>query len=359
MENKKFWICARLAGIGPARLGRLVSAHGSIENVFSLGAEKLKLEGIPDKVASNMEGWEKLPWKEEIELCRKNGLRPVTPSDPEYPARLREIYDPPYILYARGEMPDTDMSLAVVGTRTPSTYGTRMAEKLSMELAYWGFTVVSGLARGIDAAAHRGALKGKGRTVGIIGSGFGHFYPRENLELAGRISESGAVLSEFSFSTKPEPRNFPIRNRIVSGISRAVLVIEAGQKSGALITASCALEQGRDVLAIPGQADNIFSRGGNRLLREGAVLVENVNDIIDSLNLEKKSKKEEGRKETASLTENEKKIMEAVGERKVGIEELSACTGLKAGEISEAILGLALKNLLSELPGKVYARRQK
>ncbi len=357
MEEKKFWICANLSGLGPARLKKLVAFHGSIEKVFQLGFNELKESGVPDKVAWKIERWEQLPWKKEIEFCRENNVRIVTFHDAEYPLLLKHIYDPPYMLYVKGHIPETDKMLAVVGTRNPSFYGIRMAEKLATELAYYGFAIVSGLAKGIDAAAHRGALRGNGKTAGVLGSGFNNFYPRENLKLADSIKENGAVITEFNFSARPEPGHFPLRNRIVSGMSKGTLVVEAGQKSGALITANCALEQGREVFALPGQVDNLFSKGVNRLLKEGATLVENIQDILDSLNLEIKNASSERKSKEGNLTETEKKIMEAAGKEKINVEELISKTGLNAREISDALIRLVIKGMLSELPGKIYTAK--
>ena len=278
--------------------------------------------------------------------------------DGEYPPLLKEIFDPPYMLYVKGKLPLSDNTISIVGTRNPSLYGIKMAEKFAMELAYCGFTVVSGLARGIDAAAHRGTLKIQGKTVGVLGSGFDNFYPRDNLGLSEEMSKRGAVLTEFSLSSKPEPSHFPLRNRIVSGMSRGTLVIEAGQKSGALITANLAAEQGREVFAVPGQVDNLFSKGVNRLLKEGAALVENVQDILDSLNMKAEKVLPPSEKEKKGLSGSEEKIMEAIGGGKKNIEELLVLTGMGQAELSGYLIGLIIKKILVEMPGKIYARRQ-
>jgi DNA processing protein len=358
MEEKKFLICAKLAGLGPVRLKKLIGMRGSLEKVFTLSAEELKAAGIPLKIAEKVCGWNKLPWREEIASCKKKGIRIITMDDREYPFLLKQIFDPPYMLYVKGHLPLSDNNIAIVGTRNPSFYGIKMAEKFAMELAYCGFTVVSGLARGIDAAAHRGALKIRGKTVGVLGSGFGHFYPHDNLRLSEEMAEKGAVITEFSFSSKPEPSHFPLRNRIVSGMSRGVLVIEAGQKSGALITANLAAEQGREVFAVPGQIDNLFSKGVNRLLKEGAALAEDTRDILDSLNMEAEKIQTFPTMHKKELSAGEKKIMEVIGSGKKHIEELLVLTGMSHAELSGCLIGLIIKKILVEMPGKMYAGGQ-
>ncbi len=357
MEEKKFWICANLAGLGSARVKKLLGAYGSIDKIFQIGLSELQKAGVPQNTARKIEQWQRLPWKEEIELCRKEDVRIITMEDTEYPVLLKEIYDPPYMLYVKGNIPRTDKMLAIVGTRNPSLYGIRMAEKLAMELAYYGFVIVSGLARGIDTAAHRGALKAKGPTVGVLGSGFNNFYPLENLKISEDIKKIGAVITEFNFSARPESVHFPIRNRIVSGMSKGVLVIEAGQKSGALITASWAAEQGREVFALPGQVDNVFSKGVNRLLKEGAMLVENIQDILDAFNLEMKKIPCMTEQKEVVLSENERKIMEITSQKNIHVEEIIALTGLSPTEISNSLFSLVMKGLLVELPGKIYVKK--
>lgn len=357
MEEKKFWICANLSGLGPVRLKKLLDMQGSIEKVFQLSFTQLREAGVPQKVAKKMAEWRELPWQEEIAFCKKNNIRIVTVQDGEYPFLLKQIYDPPYILHVKGFLHAADNTLAIVGTRNPSFYGLKMAEKFAMELAYYGFTIVSGLARGIDAAAHRGALKGEGRTIGVLGSGFNHFYPYDNLNLANEIKEQGAVVTEFPFSARPEPQHFPLRNRIVAGMSQGTLVIEAGQKSGALITANLAADQGREVFALPGQVDNIFSKGVNQLLKEGAALVEDVQDIFDNLNISIRHNCSKQQETGENLTAGEKRIIEAIGSGKMHIEELASVTKTSCAELSNLLVNLLLKKLIVELPGKIYAKK--
>lgn len=358
MKEKKFWVCANLAGLGPRRLSRLLDIYGSIENIFQLELNQLQEVGVPQKVAKKIKYWEDLPWEKEILLCQQNNIKLVIKSDTEYPFLLKQIHDPPYMLYVKGNIPTTDISISIVGTRHPSLYGLKMAEKLATELAYYGFTIISGLARGIDAAAHRGALKGSGKTVGVLGSGFKNFYPKENLKLSDKIKDNGAVITEFNLFAQPEPTHFPIRNRIVAGMSKGTLVIEAGQRSGALITANLAVEEGREVFALPGQVDNIFSKGVNKLLKEGAALVEDVQDILDLLNLKIEVSSPKKEKNGKNLTLKEKKVVDCFGEKKLHIEELILLSGLPFNQLSDVLISLVIKEEIVELPGKIYSKKQ-
>lgn len=359
-ENTKFWLCAVLAGLGPSGARKLIDRYGSIKNVFSLSVKELRDSGIPLKTAENIARWKQLPWEEEIKFCKENNISLISIDDNLYPRLLREIHNPPLLLYVKGTLPsDSDICVAIVGTRNPSLYGIRIAEKFAEKLSLYGITVVSGMARGIDTAAHKGALKGGGRTVAITGCGFRYCYPAENRLLLEEIAKKGAVATEFPSFIKPKPENFPRRNRIVSGMCKGVLVVEAGQKSGALITADLALEQGREVFAIPGRADDLTSKGTNYLLKEGAILVEEVEDIIEALNLEIKSP--EKKKEESSdllLTETEKIILEHIPSGKqINIDELSINTGIKHSLLFQSLVSLIAKGFVVELPGKFYTRK--
>ncbi|HOL22907.1 MAG TPA: DNA-processing protein DprA [bacterium] len=358
-DNKKFWLCAVLAGMGYTGVKKLLQVCKGIEDIFNLSLKELKETGIPSKTAENIINWKNLPWYEEIEFCKKNGISLVSIEDPSYPVMLKEINSPPLILYVKGKLPsENDICIAIVGTRNPSLYGIKMAEKFAEQLSFYGITIVSGMARGIDTSAHKGTLKAGGRTVAVLGCGLRYCYPAENLSLSNEIAKTGAVITEFPSYIKPLPENFPKRNRIISGMCRGVLVIEAGQKSGALITANFALEQGRDVFAIPGRADEFTSKGTNQLLKEGATLVENVEDILDALNLE--VRKEENKKEerTFTLSETERIILDKVSSgTKIGIEEILADTGIEQNLLFQSLLSLITKGLILELPGKFYTKK--
>jgi DNA processing protein len=241
--------------------------------------------------------------------------------------------------------------ISIVGTRTPSIYGLKMAEKFAGQLASYGFVIVSGLARGIDTISHMATIRAGGKTIGVLGSGFRNFYPPENKKIEKDIIENGAIITEFPSYTIPEKYNFPRRNRIISGLSKGVVVIEAGPKSGALITAYYALEQGREVFALPGRVDTLYSKGTNKLLKEGAILVEDVNDIISALNIEvKKIEKEE------KLEEEEKKILDILNEP-LQLEEIILKTKIKPEILLQTLTKLQLNGIIEELPGKIYRKK--
>lgn len=298
-------------------------------------------------------------------------IRKISTSDAEYPKNLKNIYDPPKVLYVNGRIEARDdLAVAIVGSRRASQYGLETSERLGYELGLRGVTVVSGMARGIDAAAHRGALRGGGRTIAVMGSGHGHIYPAEHKKLYGQIAASGAVVSEFEDDIKPLPYNFPRRNRIISGLSLGIVVVEAARNSGALITADFAAEQGREVFAVPGKVSSATSSGTNQLIKDGARLVETVDDILEELKIieirplesEAKVKKGEAiaRKTQAyvynSLTEDERKVYKMLSDEPVYIDAIGSVTGLAAAALSKVILSLQLKNLAKELPGKQFIR---
>ncbi|MCM8820632.1 MAG: DNA-processing protein DprA [Candidatus Omnitrophica bacterium] len=358
-EIKKIYLCTILAGLGPVRTKKLLEIYGGPDKIFTLSLKELKESGIPSRIAENISQWEKLPWKEEIRFCEENNISLVSLEDPSYPRLLKEIPNPPVLLYVKGTLPsDNDVCLAIVGTRNPSIYGMRMAEKFAEQLSLYGVVVVSGMARGIDTAAHKGTLKAGGKTVAVVGCGMRYCYPAENLSLSNEIAKTGAVITEFPSYIKPRPENFPQRNRIISGICRGVVVVEAGQKSGALITANLALEQGRDVFAIPGRADEITSKGTNQLLKEGAILVESVDDLLEALNLEIKKEEKKKEDDISYLSEIEKIILNKIPSReKVSVEEIIIDTGIEQHLIFQSLLSLITKGLILELPGKFYTRK--
>jgi DNA processing protein len=294
----------------------------------------------------------------ELKKATDLGARVITSEDEEYPAALREIHDPPIVLYVRGHLTERDRNtVAVVGSRKASHYATECAKKLSFQMAYAGLTVVSGLARGIDTAAHQGALAARGRTIAVIGSGLGELYPPENAALADRIAESGAVISEFPIETKPDRQTFPIRNRIVTGMSFGVLVVEAGANSGALISANMAAEQGRTLYAVPGRIDSPAALGSNRLIQQGAKLVISVDDILDDLPLVFSKKPElPATVPAADLTPDQQKVFDALGSDETLLESVIATSGLTAAVVSSTLLGLEIRRLVKQLPGKRYVK---
>lgn len=310
--------------------------------------------------------------KEEI-MTEAAAVRKITLDDPDYPKNLRNIHRPPKQLYVNGTLiADDGIAVALVGSRRASIYGIQTSEKLAYELAVRGVTVVSGMARGIDTAAHKGALKAKGRTIAVMGSGHGRIYPEENKELYGEIIRSGAVVTEFEEDMEPLPYNFPQRNRIISGLSLGVVVVEAAKNSGALITADLAAEQGREVFALPGKISSGTSSGTNALIKDGARLVQSVDDILDELQLRAQEPAAPSKPEGAdgkiarmtkayiynSLTVNERKVYKAISDEPIYIDDVVAESGADRASAQKAILSLQLKKLITEIPGKQYIRKE-
>jgi len=303
----------------------------------------------------------------ERALARRHGVRLVRREDADYPPRLRTIYDPPSVLYVRGGFaPEDGTAVAIVGSRHASPYGLQCAERLAYDLALRGVTVVSGLARGIDAAAHRGALQASGRTLAVLGHGLSRVYPPEHGELAERVVQHGALISEYSMETQPLPHNFPKRNRLISGLSLGVVVVEAAQRSGALITADCALEQGREVFAVPGHMASVTSQGTHGLLKQGARLVTSVEDIFEELRLTPEPARQpsaDARAAPAAVAHAEaaeRRVLACVSERDPRyIDAIAGDSGLAAAEVSSLLLQLEMKQLIRQLPGKYFIRTMK
>lgn len=300
-------------------------------------------------------------------------IRKISIDDNEYPKNLKNIYDPPRALYVNGALLAQDeMAVALVGSRRASHYGLETCEKLAYELAIRGVTVVSGMARGIDSAAHRGSLKAKGRTIAVLGSGHNDIYPPENEKLYEEISKSGAVVSEFENDMPPLPENFPQRNRIISGLSLGIVVVEAAKNSGALITANFAAEQGREVFAVPGKISSQTSSGTNELIKDGARLVQSADDILEELSIheinlisgEGKAKLDESiaKKTKAyiynSLTDDERKVYKLLSDEPIYIDEVLSKSGIEHQKASKVLLNLELKSLIKELPGKLFIRKE-
>lgn len=346
--------------MGPVRLKRLLGRFGSAEDILLARADQLaSVDGVGNALAGNIVRWRDFADPQaELEKAAALGAHVITPQDDEYPAALREIHDPPIVLYVRGRLTERDgNAVAVVGSRKASHYATECAKKLSFQMAYAGLTVVSGLARGIDTSAHQGALAAKGRTIAVIGSGLGELYPPENKVLADRIAEGGAVVSEFPVETKPDRQTFPIRNRIVTGMSFGVLVVEAGANSGALISANMAAEQGRTLYAVPGRIDQPTCLGSNRLIQQGAKLVIGVEDILDDLPLVFRKKPDlPATLPVADLTADQQKVLEAIGTEETPFDSVMATSGLTAAAVSSTLLALEIKKLVKQLPGKRFVK---
>ena len=346
--------------MGPVRLRRLLERFGSAEGILLARTDQLSaVDGVGRALADNITHWQDFADPAaELKKAADLGAHVITAQDEEYPSALREIHDPPIVLYVRGQLTHRDRhTVAVVGSRKCSHYATECAKKLSFQMAYAGLTVVSGLARGIDTAAHQGALAAKGRTIAVIGSGLGELYPPENAELADRIAASGAVISEFPVDTKPDRQTFPIRNRIVTGMSFGVLVVEAGANSGALISANMAAEQGRTLYAVPGRIDSPAALGSNRLIQQGAKLVIGVDDILDDLPLVFKNTPDlPAAAPVADLTPDQQKILDALGTEEAALDSVIATSGLTAAAVSSTLLALEMKRLVKQLPGKRFVK---
>jgi len=351
-------------GIG-ARTYNILTEHlGSATEIFRSSKSELeKIPGIGTKtIQALLEESAQIDIQEEQKLAEKNNVRIIPYTSEQYPEQLKSIYDPPLVLYIKGDLLETDViALAIVGARRCSYYGLAQAERFGTLLAQKGFCIVSGLARGIDTAAHRGALNSKGRTIAVLGCGLGDIYPRENRQLAEKISQNGALISEFSIKTPPDYRNFPPRNRLISGLSLGVLVVESTLKSGSLITAQWALEQGKDVFAVPGNINSIYSKGTNKLIKEGAKLVEDITDIIQELgplaytnDTDDTSSMDDPRK--LMLNTHEKKVFSLLSATPKYIDEIIQTSELPASVVSSTLMILEIKKFVKQLSGKRFVK---
>jgi DNA processing protein len=344
--------------LGPVRLRRLLDVFESPEGVLAAKRERLQsIEGLSAPLVESLVSWESaVDLSRELNWAREFGANIITLDDPEYPRLLREIHDPPTVLYVWGRLTEKDhQAIGVVGSRRTSHYGLECAKKLSYQIAYAGLTVVSGLALGIDSAAHQGALAAKGRTVAVLGGGLRHLYPGENRPLAELIVSSGAVVTEFPMDTTPDRQTFPMRNRIISGWGFGLLVVEAGLNSGALISAAQAGEQGRNLYAVPGPINRPTSQGTNRLIQQGAKLVTSVDDIIEDLQtlLPK----------TPALIPSQPQlegdlllVYNAIGTEETPIDSIIEQSQLAAGPVTAALLKLEMRRLVKQLPGKYFVK---
>ncbi len=375
ISQQSYWLAlAMTPGLGPTRGRKLVQHFGSPDRVFHASLTEMEAAGLL-AVSAQAIGTGLSLTKAEEEMAKANeaGAKIITPADAQFPERLLEIYDPPLCLYVRGDASIlTQPGIAVVGTRHPTPYGVGMSERLSCDLSARGLIIISGLARGVDTAAHRGTVNAKGKTIAVFGTGVDVLYPRENAKLAEQIlSLGGALISEFPIGTFAAPQNFPIRNRIISGLSVGVLVLEAGEYSGTRITARCALEQCREVYAVPGNVTNKLSWGPNTLIKQGAKLVATWEDVWEELpseirlRLEAEKPIESPKAETASLFDgaqlspHEKKIYAILkADEMMHIDEIVERLGqsMSSSEMFAALFELELSSKVRQLPGKNYVR---
>lgn len=345
------------------RLWHLVEHFGSPRAAWEAGVKELaEAPGIGEEGPGGLARRKAaLDPVREAGRLESMGITFVCHTDPCYPENLLAIYDPPPVIFVRGSLKSSDkLSVAVVGSRRPSPYGQLVAGKLARDLAATGITVVSGMARGIDSAAHRGALEGGGRTLAVLGCGPDVVYPRENRRLMEKIINNGAVISEYPPGTPPEPWRFPVRNRIISGLARGTVVVEAAEKSGALITADFALDQGRDVMAVPGNVTSPLSRGPHRLIKQGARLVEGAGDVLDEIGLENLfpvKKDEPG--EAVKMSREEEAVYSLLSVDPVPLDEIIGRSGLTPQKAMAALMYLELKGLARQMPGKFYTRTER
>ncbi len=353
-----------IPGLGNNAFKRLLEKFVTPEAVFGADfSELIKVGGVHEETARSIvkRQFSSDP-EEELEKVEKCNARIITYNDPTYPRLLKEIHSPPMVLYARGkDIPTHQTFIAVVGSRNPTYYGLKAAEKIGFGLSKRGIGVVSGMAKGIDSAAHTGCLRGKGFTIAVIGTGIDRVYPSPNKSLSEQISESGAVICEFPIGTPPEPKNFPIRNRIISGLCRGVAVVEATRNSGSLITASLALEQGREVFAVPGSIDSFKSTGSHFLIKQGAKLIENADDILDEFGFNNRPMQNnslfgEMSDKLPDMSESEKKVYEILGDYPMHIDEILRLGEMEAGNVSSVLMELELKGLAKQLMGKMFVR---
>ena len=356
-RDLRYWVGFTLVpGIGRIRLGQLENHFGSVEAAWKATQSELKQSGLDSgSIKSLVTSRPGIDPDAEMEKMERFGVRAFTFHDEEYPARLKETYDYPPVLYVRGSIVSKDeWCLAIVGTRGPSVYGRQVTEEIVGDLARSNVTIVSGLARGIDTVAHRTALDVGGRTVAIFACGLDTIYPSENASLAKRIMENGALVSEYPLGLRPRADNFPRRNRIMSGLSLGTLVIEAGEKSGALITAQMALEQNREVFAVPGSILSPTSLGTNKLIQEGAKLVVDYTDILEELNLMTVSHQIE-MKELIPPTETEAILLAQVSAEPTHIDEICRSSGLPVSTVSSTLAMMELKGLIKQVGAMNYS----
>ena len=360
-----------LPGIGPVRVQELLTLFDSPSQLLNLSENEITaVPGIGVKLAHTLASWkENSPYEEEMAFAEKAGVKIVTKLDDEYPPLLLEIYDAPIVLYVRGELPVEHVNtLAVVGSRRFTHYGRKMAQHIVTSAVHAGWMTVSGLAYGIDAAAHKATLEAGGKTIAVLGGGLARIHPQDHIPLAKEIIEKGgAVISEFPMKMSPNKRTFPMRNRVISGLSHGVLVVEAGQRSGSLITAGSALEQGRYVFAVPGQADNPQATGTNSLIRNGAILTESFDDIINEFEFLPAgsmkqavavSSSEDKHRHTEDLGDDEKEILKIIEQEwEMTADQLISQTGLPTGQVLSYLMQLEIKKIIVQLPGKRFSMR--
>ena len=353
--------------VGPVRVRQLLEHFGDAPAILRAAKQQLlQVRGIGEDTAEAIASWEKaIDLPGELKRISDFGCHILTQADEEYPELLRQIYDPPIVLYVKGRLTAADKNaVAMVGSRQTTHYGLEVARKLAYQLAYLGVTVVSGGARGIDSAAHQGALAAKGRTITVLGTGINLVFPAENKELFERITASGAVLTQFPFNRQADKQSFPIRNRIVAGVTLGTVVVEANLNSGALITANFATEYGRQVFAVPGRIDSPQSKGCHDLIKKGAKLCEGAEDVLSEFEYlfpgsnRPPTASETGVLPALTLSENEQKVYDVLSNEELTIDDVIRRSGLPSSAVSVGLLSLEMKRVVKQLPGKLFVRNR-
>jgi DNA processing protein len=357
-EQIKYWVgFNKVPGIGPMRLKRMLESFGDIESAWHASKDELRTLGLGQKTIDDfLRIRTGLNLEEEIDRIHAGGYKLVSWDSDGYPVRLKEIDSPPPILYVWGDLdPNDRWAVAIVGTRRMSPYGEAVTKELSSALAMNGITIVSGMARGVDGVAHQTALDNGGRTLAVLGSGLDHLYPPEHRRLAKQISEHGAVLTDYPLGTRPEARNFPPRNRIISGLALVVVIIEAGEGSGALITANFAADQGREVFAVPGKIHSKKSMGTNKLIKDGATPFLEVEDVLEALNFDIIIRQEEIN-EFIPEDEIERMVYERLSFEPIHVDSIKAMCGLPVSKITASLAMLELKGRARQVGGMQYVK---
>jgi DNA processing protein len=356
MDDQKFWVGLTLVrGIGSVRLQALINYFGSAESAWNGSVDEFRAAGLGSKIVERL-----IEVRKSVDLNQlwdriiSQGIKILTWDDELYPPRLKEIEQPPPVVYVRGEiLPEDHFAVAIVGTRKVTPYGRQVTEELSAFLAANGVTVISGLARGVDAVAHSAAIKAGGRTVAVLGSGVDRIYPPENRTLAEQLMARGALVSDYPVGTAPDASNFPPRNRIISGLSLAVVVVEAGETSGALITAEFAAEQGREIFAVPGSILAPQSKGTNKLIQNGALPLLTPQDLLQALNLTRVGAQKSARR-ILPADEVEAQLLNALGSEPMHVDEVRNQTGLPIEKVSAALVMMELKGMVRQVGGMNY-----
>jgi DNA processing protein len=356
VASLKYWVGFNIAPtIGPAKVRALLDHFGDLEAAWRADTRELKHAGLDRRAVQNLvKTRNRLDLDAEMAKLEKHHVTALTWEDDAYPPLLRQIYNPPPVLYVRGELvPDDEWAVAVVGTRKATMYGKQVARMLTQDLARSRATVVSGLARGIDSVAHRAALDVGGRTIAVMACGLDRIYPPEHRDLAHAIIENGALVSDYPLGVPPDATNFPPRNRIISGLSLGVVVVEAGQRSGALITVNFALDQGREVFAVPGNIVNRSSAGCNRLIHDGAKMVLGIEDVLEELNLTMIEHHAEARA-ALPADETEAELLKLVSEAPVHVDEICQQSKLSIQQVSSTLAMMELKGIVRQVGGMHY-----